>query len=202
MTDFKPELTQRIINNKLNKRHLAYFMSNTDFNHFIPGSSEKVIKYGELDDTYTTFEQLMPHKMDYCILLIESQKNSGHWVCVLRNHDTFEYFDSYGGNHINALGFTSEYMNKILDNTPSDLNTLINNMKPHQKLITNTTKFQNDLYTDDVGTCGRWCIARIQSHLMANMSLESFKKFIQTQCKLYALPSDVIVCELVPMFQP
>ena len=37
-TDFKPELTQRIINNKMNKKPLAYFMSNTDFNHFIPNA--------------------------------------------------------------------------------------------------------------------------------------------------------------------
>jgi len=111
-TDFKPELTQRIINNKMNKKPLAYFMSNTDFNHFIPNASKKVVKYGELDDDYTTFEQLMPNKIDYCILLIESQQNSGHWVCILKNGDTFEYFDPYGGNHINALGFTSEYMKK------------------------------------------------------------------------------------------
>ena len=73
-TDFKPQLTQALINKDNNRRDLSYFISNTDFDRFIPGASSKVVKYGELDDKYVTFEQLMPLKKDYCILLIESEK--------------------------------------------------------------------------------------------------------------------------------
>lgn len=196
MTYFKPNLTKQIINK--NKNKLNYFMTNHDFNKIIKGATNKVIKYGTLDDKYTTFEQLMPKKKDYCILLIESEKNSGHWVCILRNNNTFEYFDPYGHNHMKALDFTSEFMNKYLDNTDSDLNTLINNMKPHQKLITNKTQFQNDKFLDDVATCGRWIMCRIQTH-MKNMTLNDFKDFIKINCKSYNIPSDVLICDLVPI---
>ena len=53
-----------------------------------------------------------------------------------------EYFDPYGHTHEKALDFTSEYMNHFLDNTDSDLGTLIGKMKPHQKLITNNTQLK------------------------------------------------------------
>ena len=85
MTDFKPELTPSIIAKKGNKKPLNYFMSNFDFDHFLEEGTSKVVKYGELDDKYTTFEQLLPNIKDYAILLIESEVNSGHWVCVMRN---------------------------------------------------------------------------------------------------------------------
>ena len=200
MTDFKPELTPSIIAKKINKKPLNYFMSNFDFDHFLKEGTSKVVKYGELDDKYTTFEQLLPNKKDYAILLIESEVNSGHWVCVMRNDNVFEYFDPYGYTYKKTLSFVSDYMNKhVLDNTLSDLGTLIKNMKPEQKLITNNIKFQNDKYLNDVATCGRWCMARIQSFLLTDSTIDEFKKFIQNQCKLYALPSDVIVIELVPV---
>jgi site-specific DNA-adenine methylase len=198
-TDFKPELTPAIINNKLNKKPLNYFMTNFDFNNFLTKGASKVVKYGELDDKYNTFEQLLPQEKDYAILLIESETNSGHWVCVLRNKNTFEYFDPYGVNHKQALSFTSQYMNQHLDNTPSDFGTLVKNMKPDQNLIINTTKYQNDEYLDDVATCGRWCMARIQSFLMVTNTNTDFKNFITKQCALFNLPSDVIAVKLVPV---
>ena len=198
-TDFKPQLTQNIINKKINKKPLNYFLSNYDFDKFIPGASSKVVKYGELDDKYTTFEQLMPLKKDYCILLIESETNSGHWVCLLRNNNVFEYFDPYGITHKKALNWTSEYMNKYLDNTPSDLGTLIQNTKPTQKIIINDTKYQNMKFVNNVATCGRWVISRIQSFLMIANTNDDFRKFIQNQCKLFGLPSDIIVIELAPL---
>ena len=198
-TDFKPQLTQALINKDNNQRDLSYFISNTDFNKYIPGASSKVVKYGELDDKYATFEQLMPLKKDYCIILIESETNRGHWTCLLRNDNKFEYFDPYGITHTKALKWTSEYMNKFLDNTESDLGTLINNMKPNQSIKINKTKYQNMKYINDVATCGRWCIARIQSFMLGANDGSDFKLFIQNQCKQYNMPADLLVVELTPL---
>ena len=77
-TDFKPQLTQNIINKKINKKPLNYFLSNYDFDKFIPGASSKVVKYGELDDKYTTFEQLMPLKKR--LLHIAYRKRNKQWT--------------------------------------------------------------------------------------------------------------------------
>jgi len=197
-TDFKPQLTQALINKDNNRRDLSYFISNTDFDMFIPGASSKVVKYGELDDKYVTFEQLMPLKKDYCIILIESEKNRGHWTCLLRNDNEFEYFDPYGITYTKALKWTSDSMNKFLDNTESDLGTLISNMNTRQLLKINNTKYQNIKF-NDVATCGRWCILRIQSFMLGTNYLGDFKIFIQNQCEQYNTPSDLLVVELAPL---
>ena len=39
---------------------------------------------------------LLPKPTDYCIILYESELNSGHWVALLRYDNIFEYFDPYG----------------------------------------------------------------------------------------------------------
>ena len=112
---FKPS----IINES--KAQLNYFMTNFDFDLFLKDGTSKVVKYGELDEKYTTFEQLLPNTKDYVIILIESQVNTGHWVCIIRNDNVFEYFDPYGYTHKKTLSFISDYMNKhVLDNTLSD----------------------------------------------------------------------------------
>ena len=91
-------------------------------------------------------------------------------------------------------------MNKhVLDNTLSDLNTLVKNIKHGQTFITNKTKFQNDHYINDVATCGRWCLARIQSFLMINSTNEDFKKFIQSETKRLGKPSDIVILDLIPV---
>jgi hypothetical protein len=198
MTSFKPELTPSIINKS--KAQLNYFMTNFDFDLFLKGGTSKVVKYGELDEKYTTFEQMLPNTKDYVIILIESQVNTGHWVCIIRNDNVFEYFDPYGYTHKKTLSFISDYMNKhVLDNTLSDLNTLVKNIKHGQKFITNKTKFQNDHYINDVATCGRWCLARIQSFLMINSTNEDFKKFIQSETKRLGKPSDIVILDLIPV---
>ena len=90
-------------------------------------------------------------------------------------------------------------MNKFLDNTESDLGTLINNMKPNQSIKINKTKYQNMKYINDVATCGRWCIARIQSFMFGANDGSDFKLFIQNQCKQYNKPADLLVVELTPL---
>ena len=37
----------------------------------------KIIKYADLDN-YNDIYMLLPHRMDFCFILTESEKNSGH----------------------------------------------------------------------------------------------------------------------------
>ena len=117
MTDFVPELNKTIINKY--KKELSYFLSNHDFDKFIAGASQKVFKYADLENQIR-FEDILPEKLDYAIILIESKKNSGHWVCLLRNNNQFEYFGSYGLSHQEALNFAPQAMNKYLGNEMKD----------------------------------------------------------------------------------
>ena len=127
------------------------------------------------------------------------KKNRGHWTCLLRKDNEFEYFDPYGITHKQALKWTSDSMNNFLDNTESDLGTLINNMNTRQQLKINKTKYQNLKFINDVATSGRWCIARIQSFMLGANDGNDFKMFVQNQCKQYNMPADLLVVELTPL---
>ena len=73
---------------------------------------------------------------------------------------------------------------------------MISNLKKNQSFSINETKYQNDKYLNEVGTCGRHVMMRIQYHLMGYDSV-NYKNYIDNQCKLLKLPSDVIATLMV-----
>jgi hypothetical protein len=98
--------------------------------------------------------------MDFCFILTESEKNSGHWTLLIRDDNMFEYFDSYGVSPKNILYYIPNYMNKKLGNNyKEDIGKMLNSIKPTDKFIYNKTKFQKE--AANINTCGRWCIARL-----------------------------------------
>ena len=92
---------------------MDYFVTNFDilaiFKH------AKIVRYADLDKFKDIYE-LLPNRMDFIFLLTESEKNSGHWTLIIRDDDTFEYFDSYGTSPKNILDYIPKYMNKKLGN--------------------------------------------------------------------------------------
>ena len=51
-------------------------------------ASQNVYKYAD-HENQIRFEDILPEKLDYAKILIESKKNSGHWVYILRNNNKF-----------------------------------------------------------------------------------------------------------------
>jgi hypothetical protein len=115
----------------------------------------RIIKYSQLKN-FNNIEELLPNEQSYCILLYESQPNSGHWTALMRIDDNIEYFDSYGNKpdfpltwskDINeALGQSIPYLSNLLDKTSRDV-------------YYNDFQYQKE--NKDVATCGRHCIFRI-----------------------------------------
>lgn len=115
----------------------------------------RIIKYSDLKNVMN-IEDLLPHEQSYCIILYESQPNSGHWTAIMRIDDNIEYFDSYGNKpdfpltwskDINAsLGQSIPYLSQLLDKTPLDV-------------YFNDFQYQKE--NKDIATCGRHCIFRI-----------------------------------------
>jgi hypothetical protein len=59
-------------------------LSDSDLENFLgPDVQQHIITYSDLAD-YQDLEQLLPHDKAYKIILIEYEKNTGHWICILR----------------------------------------------------------------------------------------------------------------------
>ena len=78
---------------RLNRKPL----SDADLRRIL-GNDTKILKYAELASV-PALTQLLPKSTDYCIILYESEMNSGHWVALLRYGSLYEYF----GGHAPAL---------------------------------------------------------------------------------------------------
>ena len=154
----------------------------------------KIIKYADLDN-YDDIYHLLSNR-DFCFILTESEKNSGHWTLLIRDDNNFEYYDSYGVSHKNILDYIPNYMNKKLGNNYSeDLGMIINSIKPTDKFTYNKTKFQKD--APNINTCGRWCIARLSLYLSDDLDLNEFTKLIKTKVKQLKMTNDEFITFLV-----
>ena len=96
---------------------MDYFVSSTDLQSIFKNC--KIIKYADLDN-YDDIYMLLPNRMDFCFILTESEKNSGHWCLLIRDDNNFEYYDSCGVSHKNILDYIPNYMNKKLGNNYSE----------------------------------------------------------------------------------
>ena len=115
--------TQQEINREMKK-----FLSNKDFNKYLNGASDKVVKYADLDQFESVYD-LLPEKHDFRIILIEQRLNVGHWTLILRCDKMITFFDSYGYGPIQNLNFISKKMNKILGQERQDFSGLFKGLK-------------------------------------------------------------------------
>ena len=59
---------------------MDYFVTNGDLSAIFKNC--KIIKYADLDN-YNDIYMLLPNRMDFCFILTESEKNSGHWTLLI-----------------------------------------------------------------------------------------------------------------------
>jgi len=151
----------------------------------------KIMKYSELEN-YNNIDELIPNKNDYKILLLESKKNIGHWLSLIRTGDTLEFFDSYGKTHKGELKHIPKFINKLL-NQPDDYLTRI--MKSSKNPIFSTLKLQS--LNPDVCTCGRHVICRILTE-KAGYDLTAYSKLLNKEVKKQGKPIDILMCDWIP----
>ena len=172
---------------------MDYFVTSGDLQSIFKNC--KIIKYADLDN-YNDIYMLLPHRMDFCFILTESEKNSGHWTLLIRDDNMFEYFDSYGVSPKNILDYIPNYINKKLGNNfNEDIGKMINSIKPTDKFIYNKTKFQKE--APNINSCGRWCIARLSLFLFDDLDANEFTKIIKTKTKQLKMTNDEFLTFLV-----
>lgn len=147
------------------------------------------LKYNELKN-YSNIEELLPNDRDFQIILIESDNNLGHWVCISRYDDTIEYFNPYGTRVDNDKKWIGKLKNMLLGQCEDILSKMMEKSK--FKCVYSKTKFQK--IGENIQTCGRWCVLRIICMKDMNMNIKQFTKFIKDTSKNMEIPKDALVC--------
>lgn len=179
---------------------LKKMISNEDFHRMIPNVDGNIIKYADLQN-YPSIYDLLPGPETFKIILIESKRNQGHWVCILRyndsitKQDTIEFFDSYGGSPDGELSFIPDTMRRMLGEGRKLLAPLIRTKHDTTNFVYNKKRLQE--LNDEVCTCGRWSTLRIWCMQLRGMDLEQFQEFLERQSKRLHKPYDILVCDWV-----
>ena len=156
--------------------------------YFGSGKNSEVMKYNELAN-YRTIDELLPLPIDFRIVLVEQEKNVGHWVCFLKYKDTIESFNSYGKDIDKQKDTFGKIKNTILGQHTDYLTHLVKKSK--YKYVINKTPFQSA--EEGINTCGRWCILRIIAMKDLFMDLEAFKKMVMKGCDDLKVEPDALV---------
>lgn len=179
---------------------LKKMISNEDFHRMIPNVDGNIIKYTDLQN-YPSIYDLLPGPETFKIILIESKRNQGHWVCILRYNDsitkkdTIEFFDPYGGGPDGELSFIPETMRRMLGEGRKLLAPLIRTKNDNTNFVYNKKRLQE--LNNEVCTCGRWSTLRIWCMQLRGMDLEQFQQFLERQSKRLKKPYDILVCDWV-----
>jgi hypothetical protein len=146
----------------------AKALSNTDIMNLIGGKANLMI-YSQLQD-YDDLDDVLG-KYGALVLLYETSRNFGHWVCVFKvNNNTIEHFDSYGLKPDDEIKFIPEYFRKIAGADYPHLTALLYNSG--YKVIYNEYQLQEK--KSGINTCGRWVATRLNYR---NIPQKKFAKF-------------------------
>ena len=181
-------MTQRML------RNLAYFASNHDIKIALGCSDNNILKYSQLAE-YESILDLLPDSFDYKIILLENQKNTGHWVCLIRMGNIIECFNSYGISIDSEFKFIPDWIERWLNQDTRYLSKLIKSAPDYITVISNKFRFQSA--DSHIATCGRWVIFRVELSKMG-YGLEEFVNKVKAIKDRYDLSFDEIVLGFVP----
>jgi hypothetical protein len=160
---------------------MDYMVSADDLRDVL-GKDLRIIKFGDLKN-YSSIKQLLPKKYDYIVIFYTNEMkngvNIGHWTCLLRDGEKFEFFDPYGLKETEELKFIPkekrrrfgeevDYLKKLLEGTDHTFN-----------------KFDYQKWDDNVTTCGRWVYLKIFTFKNGIRSSEKFHSLVVKNAKRF-----------------
>jgi len=117
----------------------------------------KIIVYTDLYK-YDNINDLFKDTNKLIILYLVQSKTSGHWVCLFKNKDGFNWFDSYGVDVDKERNFLTKSKQIELNEQYDYLSKLL---KPY-KVIYNNVRLQNK----HTQTCGCHTTYRLHNYKM------------------------------------
>ena len=182
---------------KMAGTNLNYQITGEDIDRYLQEGSTKILKYSQLAN-YRTIEELLPEDMDYRIILIEQNVDSGHWCCILRYKKVIEWFDPYGIKPDGELSFISKMKNRMLGQDTHYLTNLFKEATTRGwTCIYNKKKLQQ--LKKGINTCGRWVLLRITMLTQMYYDLPDFLAFIENTFEMEggAISKDKMICNWI-----
>lgn len=168
---------------------MDYMVSSADLKNML-GDDLKIIRFGDLKN-YNNIYELLPKKKDYCVIFytddIKNGVNIGHWTCLLRYKNYFEFFDSYGLKVDDELKFISPVKKKQFGEEEDYLMKLLKPVRHDY----NHHDFQ--AWDDNVTTCGRWVITRIFLFKNGVIKQDEFFDIMKKKAKKFGGNYDLMV---------
>ena len=158
--------------------------------HKILGKDQKLIIYSDLSN-YSSLHELLPGDKDSVVILYEQKQLSGHWTCLLKYDDKYEFFDPYGIKSDSELKWVTLKQRSNLHEDTTFLSKLLNN----EEYIYNKVDFQQN--DSSVETCGSHVSCRLHYFKEHDMNLEQYQDFMKRLSKELHQPYDYIVTDFV-----
>lgn len=146
----------------------------TESQALTPNEIKKIARY---DFNFHLYEQLISYKelrelflnhdtgeyKEAAVILYQESRYSGHYVCLIKREDSYEFFDSFGLKPDEELQYahyiSTPYLRNLIDN---------------ERVTYNTVKLQQN--KSSISTCGRYAGVRIA---MRELSLPEFHSFFR-----------------------
>jgi hypothetical protein len=187
----KIDITPEEINNRIISP-----LSDDDIKYYLGNDGLKnIITFSELDN-YNSIDDLLPNNRSYKIILIEEEKNRGHWVTIMKYDKVIEYFNSYGTKPTNDINFISSFKNKLLGQSRDMIKNLLDDaLNKKYKVIYNTKRMQR--LGPNINTCGRHIVCRLVAMMKLFYDLYEYINYIDQFKKKYNVDSDQVVAILI-----
>ncbi len=151
------------------------------------GDDARILKYSELKNY--SMDELLPTVNSFFIVLLEEEKNRGHWTAMMRLKEGFYYFNSYGQMFDSDISVIPRCIRRILGEDGRQFRRLLDG----RLCDYNKTKLQGETSQ----TCGRWCVLVITMCCFLDYSPSEFVEFVQDKAKSSNKSFDELVCQFV-----
>lgn len=145
----------------------------------------KIIRFPDLAE-YNNMNEVLPSENDCAVIFFIDEQtptsNIGHWVCIMRNGDRYEFFDSYGLSSKEDLEHIDKEKRKKFGEQKDYLKELGGKMLKH-----NPVDYQS--WDPKIATCGRYTIIRLLAFMNGIDNPKKFYKFMINAKKQYKCKS-------------
>lgn len=163
----------------------AYPLSNFDLINKLNLEPYNIFEFNKIDEVSNIDDLLDRHGRGIMLYLTEN-KNTGHWIAVLKYDNTIEIYDPYG-NHPKQFEKNLVGGNDVFEQDHNDLINLIK--KSGYKFTYNNHKHQSK--EQNINTCGRHSIMRL---IFSNFDKDEYNDIIKKLCKyLNITPDDLSI---------
>ena len=159
---------------------MDYMVSANDIKRIL-GEKIKIIRFPDLVN-YNSMQEVLPFPNDCAIIFfldeVTPTNNIGHWACIMRNDNRYEFFDSYGLSPKEDLDHIDKEKRIKFGEQHNYLKELGGGALRH-----NPVDYQS--WDPKVATCGRYAIIRLlafQAGITSNKEFYRFMKDAKKEC--------------------